>query len=248
MTSFVMKDTEVYFNEYDITGITNQLACNYSADMQDATVLGLSTRKREPGLLEAGVSLNSFFDGTDTSHKEFFDQIGNATQGVVSFSGNNPAAGERAFLLPVHSASFDFGGAVGELLPFTSEFASHGPLVRGYVANNGNLTTDGNSASFSLGALADTTEEIYASLHVIGSSGSGNQTLDVSVVSDADGTFDSVSQTRISFTQVTTAINSQLKSVAGAITDANWRVEWLVGGTGSPTFDAFIVIGRKAIG
>ena len=80
----------------------------------------------------------------------------------------------------------------------------------------------------SIGAVS-ATQSVYSALHVTAASG----TLDV-IVESAPSNWSSES-TRITHTQFS-GVGAEMKSTAGAITDAYWRVKWTVSGGGSFDF------------
>jgi hypothetical protein len=94
-----------------------------------------------------------------------------------------------------------------------------------------------------LGAVA-ANKKLYATLHVLGVSGSTNPTVNVSVQSASSSGFTSPS-TRISFAQKA-AIGAQFATpIAGAITDTWVRARWVVAGAGSPAFNLVVSAGIK---
>lgn len=244
MAAHVLKNVEVRFGGKDISGISNQATLNYSADLQDSTVFADTTRQRKAGLLDVSLALEAFFDDTDESDKDFFDQISATTEAVLSIVPESSVVGSEAYISEQLQATFNHGGAIGELLPISAEFQGDSPLVKATILQNGIVTASGESAGQNLGALADVNEKMYAILHVTNSGGDTSQTIDVTIVSDDDGSFDSLSTTRITFAQVTTTVDGELLLVVGPITGPHWRAEWVVAGTGSPTFTIFVAIGK----
>lgn len=238
MTAFVLKDAKVLYDERDISGILNQLALNFDADLQDNTTLDADTRSRVPGLLNSMVEQQGFWEAADD--KNFFDNINDGNEGVVSIIPDNSGSENiRAFILKVRQSEYNPGAPIGDIFSFTLNMMSNAPLVKGKVSQDGTETSSGEGSTVNLGAVASD-ETLYASLHVLSASGS-SPTLDVTIVSDDNGSFDSASTTRITFNQFTAA-GSQYASVDGAITDGFFRAEFTLGG-GSPEFEFVVVIG-----
>ncbi len=243
MAAHIIKDAELRLGGRDITGLLNNVAMEYSADLQEDTVLGDDTRSRLSGLASAGITINGFWDGA--ADADFFSEIAAASPEVLSVLANGAAEADRAFTAQVLGATYTPGAAIGEVFPFTFETQSSGPLVRGVVGGIGVKLVDGNTAAgINLGALP-TGSKLYVALHVLANGGNGSQTLDVTVVSDDNNNFGSGQSTRITFAQVTTVNAAQWLSVSGAITDPYWRVEWVIGGdsASSPTFTILVVLG-----
>lgn len=242
MTSFVFKDAKVFFGGLEVTGLTNSIALDYSAEAKDSSVLGNSTRQRLSGVATAQGSLEGFWDSTEDS--AFFDTIGATTEEVITILPNGSADGDRVFFMDTLSAMYNQNFDHGEIFGFTLEVQSDGALIQGNLGMDETITIDGNSASINLGAIA-ADETVFAALHVIDPVG-GDSTLDVIVVSDDDDTFDSASTARMTFTQVTTTAVAQLLKVAGAITDPHWRFEWDIEGS-APSYQIVGVIGKTAL-
>lgn len=119
--------------------------------------------------------------------------------------------------------------------------SSTGPIARGLLIHPTTARTSSSTGTaYQIGAVS-ATQRLYASLHVLSVSGT-SPTLDVIVQSDTVGFASPTS--RVTFTQETAATaNYQASSVAGAITDTEWRVSYTIGGTGSPTFSFVVIVG-----
>ena len=100
-------------------------------------------------------------------------------------------------------------------------------------------SASGNTTGRQLGAVS-ATQSVYASIHVWSVAGTSTPTLTAKIQSDDNSSFTSATD-RITMSSAT-AITSEYKSQAGAITDDYWRVNWTVSGT-SPIFKAIVSIG-----
>ena len=242
MAKFVVKDGQIYYEEHNISGLVSNATLGYSQDVQEDTSLGDSYRSRLPGLVDTSVDISGFWDSTEDA--EFFSRIGAANSGVMSIAPQNVNVGSRGYIIEVEQASYQLFGAIGEVMPFTINAQGKNALVKGVVAAVGAKTASGESTGFNLGTVG-ANDSLFSSLHVISNSGSGDQTLDVTIVSDDDGTFNSASTTRLTFDQVTTTNLAAIQSAVGAISDPWFRAEWDIAGSGSPSFTIFIVIGVR---
>ncbi len=237
MATQVLKDQKIWFDGYDLTGYANALALEYAVEALDETVLGLDTRKSKGGLKTVAAGVEGFFDATPDA--ALFSRIGAADK-ILSF-GASATEGDAAYAFKAMAGSYNLNGAVGEMLGYSLDASSSGKLVRGtLVENNSAITATGNGAARQLGAVG-AAQKLYAILHVLASSGSGNQTLDITIRSDNASGFASP-VTQITFDQVTSSVGAQWKEVSGAITDDYWRPTWTIGGTGSPSFDFVIIL------
>jgi len=158
----------------------------------------------------------------------FYPLLGTAD--VVKSIVANSADGSAAYLLKSMPLSYTpVMGAAGELaMGSISGSSSTGPVVRGKLLHPSNVyrASSGTGTGQQLGAVA-AGQKVYAALHVPGVI-SPATTLDVIVQSDDNADF-TTPTTRITFTQAT-SVTSELKSLAGAITDDYWRISYTIAG------------------
>lgn len=246
MAKFVAKDSIILFDKRNISGLLNQIALEYSAELQDDTTFGDSTRSRIPGLLDVTLNINGYWDagldgGELSADLDFFNNIGAANAVPTTVIPGSGAADTPGFFFNSREASYNPGATIGEIFAFSIEINSAGPLVSGLVAHNGILTTTTNGASITLPAVG-ANQSLFAVQHVVNTDGDSSQTLNTLIVSDANDSYGSPI-TQITFAEVTTLNNAQLLSKSGVNTDTEYRAEMTVAGTGSPTFTVIIVIG-----
>lgn len=237
MAAYVVKDAQVLYGGVDVSGLMNQVGLDYGVEVQETTTLADSTRSRLAGLLTAELTHQGFWDATLDS--TVFADVGGASE-VITVLPDAHTVGSRAFFMQTLAASYEQGLDIGEVFAFTLTATGTETLVRGLNLAEGTYTADADSASINLGAVASGSK-LFTAMHVLAASGS-TPTLDVDIVSDDDGTFDSASTIRHSFDQVTSSVGAQFASVAGPITDAHYRAEFTITG-GSPSYDVLIVIG-----
>lgn len=242
MATLVFTNAKVLLAQYDIGGDLNQVSVEHGADPLDVTTFGATTRTRKAGLRLAKTSINGFWDANSAAPIKIDDNlwagIGNASR-ILTVS---PAAvlGDPAYTYRATQAKYAPGGKVGDMLAFSCDVeAASSPLVRGTLFLTGAKTITGTSAIYNTGAAA-AAQFLYAALHVTLVSGT-TPTLDVTVKSAATGGFGTPT-TRITFAQQTVANSVWATPVAGAITDAFWRVDYTIGGT-TPSFTFVIVVG-----
>lgn len=241
MAKQILQDQSVYMGGYDLTGRSNALALDYSADLQDCTVLGDTTHKRLAGLKTAAVQVAGFMDIDDADLFQF-SQLG-VTDTPFSFGAQGDAEGSVAYTMMAAEADYKIGAAVGDILPFDAGAQSSGQLIRGSILLNSKgapLTATGNGTGQQLGAVS-ATQRMYASLHVLGAgTGSVTAKLQSAAASNFAGATD-----RITFTAATD-ISAEHKYVAGAITDTWWRIVYTISG-GAPSFKLVAVCGIQNI-
>ena len=254
MSQIVLTDAKIWVGGYNISGYSNEATITQTPAMLEATVFGNSTKVNKAGLYDFKADVGGFMDfvypmgaagSTDqlnSMNSALFSKVGGAVD-VLSMAPLGNAEEDLVYFLQNVMSKFDpMGGAVGALMPYKAEFTAAGTrLVRGSLKGRGAKTATGNSAAPTqfVGGVPSGSK-LFAALHVFGSSGT-TPTLDVVVRSAA--LVDMASPTtRITFPQFTTSVGASWQSVAGAITDEFFDVEWTITGT-TPSFNLAVVIG-----
>lgn len=175
MAETVLKSVKVIIGGYDVSGQSNAVTLNYSAEMLDSTVFGSSARKRKAGLTDAQLNVSGWWGSSDVD-KNLWDFVGGSVQNVSVTP--TTVVGDSAFLLGNIISEYSVGGAVGNLLPFdivgmsdpqspaiisgaimegvssstsTSGFSSTTPVNIGTGSTLQNLYVSGHVTSFSSG-------------------------------------------------------------------------------------------------
>jgi len=225
MASQVLTNASVFVDGLNMSGQLNAIGLEYGVEALDETTFGDTTRKSKGGLKTTSMSHQGYWAaGTDA---EVYSSIGNST--VVTISSTAAAAGDQAYLTQTITTSYSPGAAVGELLAFSVDMESAGPLAEGTVLRNSTVTGNGDGTAYLLGALS-ATQTMHAALHVVSVTGG---TLTVKIQSDSATGFASPTD-QITFTGATVE-SGQYGTKAGAVTDTYWRANWTLTG-GSATF------------
>lgn len=243
----LIKEARVFHDGYSFHTDLDQISLPYGVEELDETTFGDNTRTAVGGLETVGLAYNGFWAGGSGSVDEVL-QADVATKDVpITVSMNAANDGDTAYFSRYLWASFTpFDSAtVGDSHRFAGDASGRGdPLVRGSYLHNATVTSSGTGTAVQEGSVGSS-ESLYAVLHVVSSSGDGSQTLDVKVQSDSGSGF-SGSTDRITFSQFTTSVGSEWATpVAGSISDDYWRVDYTVGGTGSPSFQFIVAIGIR---
>lgn len=243
--SEVLTNAKIYLAQYDISGFLNSVRLDYSAKALNDSRFGHRTEINKGGVKSVAFAIGGFGDPGDAGMEAIaFNRIGTSDLPLTA-SPIGAAAGDVAYFFKALKASMKTLGQHGELMPYQGTASASGgvPLVRGkvFVSDAAAKTATGTSGIIQLGAVS-ATQRVYAALHVLSASGT-NPTLDVTVKSDALVGF-STPATQITFAQATEATSEHL-STAGAITDVQWRVDYTIGGTDTPTFTFVVVVGIK---
>jgi len=240
MPKQVLTDQQIIVGGYDLTSSTNAVALDYAAEGKDCTTYGDDTRVLMGGLKTVQLQAGGFFDAVPQD-SPLFSNVG-ASDVPISIMAQGTTDGDVGFFFRSMAGQYSLSADVGELFKYSlAAGASQGPLVRGQLLNDSTETASGDGAAIQVGA-ASSTQTVYAVLHVTASSGSGDQTLDVTIGSDDNGSFTSETN-RFTFTQATTSVTSEFLSLVGPITDDYWRINFAIAGTGSPSFDIKVLLG-----
>ena len=242
MANHVLTDQRIFVDDYEITGDSNAVAIEYGAELKDCTVFGDDTRTNKGGLKTVQVQVSGFYDAA-TQDAEIFGNVGLSDK-PISICAEGGAVGDAAYFFNAVGGEYSLGESVGELNKFEMGAGAMGSLVRGVMAYNAADTAEtstGVGSAHQLGAVSSS-QRLVAVLHVLESSGSGDQTFDVIVESDDNAGFTS-GITQITFTQATTAGTSQLIELDGANADDYYRASFTIAGTGSPSFKFVLLFG-----
>lgn len=223
-------DGRLWVNAYDLSGYANELSASCEADALDFTNFGSGGwREYRRGLRKLDASYKGFLDFADNaSHEALSAAFGSSN--IISTAVDD-AHGSDAQLCQVQGAKFSRPFKVGELPTF--DVGMVGNVTPGLVDGkilvaSGTVSSGGSGTGLQLGAVS-ATQKIYLALHVFACSG----TLTCTLVSDDNSGFTSAT-TRATFTAAT-GQTVEWKSVAGAITDDYWRINYSLP-SGSATF------------
>lgn len=234
MATFVQTNVGLYLNGYSLASTFNAVSINLSNSPQDATVYGDTTVSNKAGLSSTSLEGEGYWDSTTDGVLQERLSLGSGAT-TISVSPVDQAVGSPILFNEYTNATYNpfATGTVGSMLGFSVSAESRGEKnVSGQIliSPSSAITTSGNSlVNSALGAVS-ATQSVYGVMHVLAASGS----LVAQIRSSPTSGFGSSTQ-RILFT-TSTAIGAEMKSLAGAVTDAHWRVDYTVSGGGSFTF------------
>lgn len=238
MAQQVMKGYSAFLGTYDISPDFSKVSADLSAPSIENTPMNVTdTRTYLGGIPEAKIDFEGYWqEGTGTigdilntyRSSDGTQLICYAISGPLTGSGNGGFATQLSSLSVINSEQI---GDVARIR-FTSK--SYYPLINvtplyglatrvGPASNNGNV--------YQLVAIP-AGKTLYGFLCVTAVSGS-SPTLVVKLQSSATGA--GGWSDRITFTS-TGVVTTEVKTLAGPITDTYWQQYWTIGGTSSPTF------------
>jgi hypothetical protein len=248
MAKFALKGTRLFTGGVDLTTVNNKIDLKAEIEEKEATafnpasttvvwkeVLGgiASTTCSAAGQWEAGDE-TKVDDGT-------WAALGGVGALTVFPAGGAVAVGDICYLTKMLTGSYQVGGAIGDVAPWSFEAAGAWPLVRAACLNPPGTarTATGSVLGPQIGATSSA-QALYITLHVLSVSGTSTPSLTVAITSDNNSGFSSPAAVG-TFTAAT-AVGSQTMKVAGPITDDYVRAGWTISGT-SPSFLFLVAAG-----
>ena len=239
MAKFVFNDGKAFIGGFDLSSHITSVNLEITADELDATTINSGGfRSKLGGLKDTTLSMDGFYEaGANKPDALLGASIGNE---LIVTTVPDAGVGNTAYFMKSRLFSYNIFGAVGEIAPFSiSKSQSSDVVVQGNIQIDSDLTASGNSPGVQLGAVG-ATEKCYAAIHCYGVSGTSTPTVTFKLQSDDNSGFTSPTD-RITFTGIT-AIGADFQSVAGAITDQYWRLNYTISGT-NPSFSIHATIG-----
>lgn len=131
----------------------------------------------------------------------------------------------------------------GQLSPYALDIMASS-FFRGRALQYATAMTATTQSATQTKPAVSASQSIYAALHVFAVPGSyTDETLDVTIQSDADDTWPAGATTRITFSQVSSAVGVQYATpIKGAITDTHWRANATIAGT-APSYGFLVTFG-----
>lgn len=241
MAKFVLTNARLWTGGVDLTSVNNKLELSTERDAVETTSFdSAGWTEVLAGLAETEITGEGQWEAGDASKVDdgLWSQLGGLTAWTVS--PRTGAVADVAYFTNALTGSYQLGGEVGDVAPWTAKGAGSWPVVRGAVAHPSGTarTATGTGTAQQLGAVS-ATQQLYAALHVLSVSGTGSPTLTVTVQSDTTG-FGSPT-TALTFAAATDR-GGQILRVPGAITDDYFRPQWTIAGT-NPSFLFVVAFG-----
>lgn len=237
MTLSTIVNGRCWVGAYDISGNVNKMEFDPTAEYETTTNMNSANfAEGMVGLKTAPWRAEGFYEGAtvDAATTALLgttvvtSMAVDSTAGSVAYFGSGPILAAKPGFTIGKVAAIEAGGVAS-------------PIIRGAILYpKTTLAATANGAALNHGAVS-ATQAAYGALHVF--SASSGDTLDVKIQSDDNSGFTTPTD-RITFTQVSGAtIGSELKSLAGAITDTYWRIVATIAGNGSESFSFGVTFG-----
>jgi hypothetical protein len=239
MTIHVLTNAGIWLQEFSFAGFANAVAFDDGVELQEVTVFGDTSKRRVPGLYDAQLSVEGYFDA-DLDKGLYDNLVLNNALVTVAPSIIQTA---RAYILQLQLAQYTKNKVVGEPYSFSvAGSASAGRrVVAGAIAHAstfGDITVDGQSLGVQTIAVP-TGSKLYAAVHVPKFVNASPTTIYLESDDNAGFTTPTIRHTFTAFT----AVGSQLAVLDGPYTDTYWRVRWDLPAAGGPIITVTAVIG-----
>ena len=235
----ILSQSKLYMGGFDLSGDLKAIALRLGADQQDNTTFASGgTHSRLAGLKTAAFQLDGFWNTASSApaaDDTLFNNVGPGAGSVpVTIAPQTGAEGEVSYIMNAVQADYAPGAKVGEMFGFTASGATVSECVRALILHNQARASGGNGSVFNAGAVG-AAQKAYAALHVLAMTTTGTPSLTCKLQSAALVGFGSPTD-RITF-GASAAVGSQWATpLAGAITDAFWRVVFTLTNISSVTF------------
>lgn len=235
MAKFVLTGVRTFANAADLTSNSNKVEITADVEDKDVTNYGSAGWKELlGGLASSQISAEGQWEALDPSKVDdaSWSQLGGVGPWTVGPVG--AAVGDLAYFTNALQSSYQLGGQVGDVAPWTGKATGSWPMVRGQIAHPPGTarTSTGVGTGVNLGAVA-AGRRLYASLHVLSVAGT-TPSITARVESDDAIGFPSPT-TQLTFTAATAVGGQILRTTGSAITDSWFRVAWTISGT-TPSF------------
>jgi hypothetical protein len=250
-----LANVRLYSGGCDLTGAANKVEVSSECESKPVTNFGSVDANGYiweavlGGLFETKMSGEGQWEAGDASKVDDSSFAALGTTGAWSalprFAGapsaSAPTYGDLAYLTKALAKKYAFGGALGDVAPWSVDWTGTAPVARGAVMHPPATarTATGTGTDVVLGALP-AGKSLWVCLHVL-SVADATATLTVAIESDDNSGFTSPT-TRTTFTGAT-AISGQTAQITAAGTDNHWRAKWTVTGGSTPSFLFLVTAG-----
>lgn len=231
MGKFTLKNVRPFANGADLTTRSNRFEINMEAESKDSTAFvptGDVWHEELSGIKSSSITGAGQWEAGDLSMVDdsMFGLLGSI--GPLTLCPQTAADGAVAYLTAYNRSSYNLGGSVGDVIPWSGNWNGTWAVARGAVIHTPTVrTATGTGAVVQLPAVA-AGQFLVGTLHVMSATGT-TPSLTGTIKSAATVGFASPT-TRLTF-NAQTAIGGQVFRIAGPITDTFYRFDFTISGT-----------------
>jgi len=231
MARFVLKNVRLFSGGADLTTRNNRVEMNIEAESKDSTAFAPSGdvwHEELPGLKSSKVTGAGQWEAGDLSMVDDHSFAGLGAVNALTLCPAGAADGALAYLTAYARASYQLGGAVGDVIPWSGEWNGNWGVARGLVAATPTpRTATGSGTVFQLPAVA-AGQFLVGTFHLNSLSGT---TPSVSAILQSSAVVGMTSPTTRLTISSMNAIGGQVVRIAGPITDTFYRLNFTIAGT-----------------
>jgi len=155
MAQGVFKEAVFYFGAYDLSEDTKVVAPSLTPEILDRTNITHAARARQHGLDEIQFNPEGYLNLGDGELEDVILTDFNIGDIPITLGLTGGAEGEVAHFFLSKNISFEFGGRIGDMLPYKLNTGGQGhKFCRGKFLHNAQRLSSGNGTAFQVGAVA----------------------------------------------------------------------------------------------
>ena len=236
MPPFSFVSPTIFVGAFDVTSDLNKIDGSYNPEFLDVTNFGSGGwHTRISGLNDVDFNAEGFNDytastGVDTELNPLLGAIN-----VVTVAPNSTAtAGDAAYLFQALYVANGQSAEIGQAAKFTGAHKGKSQMVRGFVsAPRVSRTATASASAVQAGTASG--GKVFATRHIF--SVTGNSPTLASFIEQATNAAMINAVTRATFSTASTVGGEWVSTAVTTTAGSYWRASWVVGGTGTPTFD-----------
>lgn len=233
MPPFAFVSPVIYVGAYDVTSDLNQISGSYNPNFLEVTTFGSSGwRQRIQGLIDVDFTASGFQDFSSTGIDSNTAPLVGATNVVTVGPNSTATAGDPAYLFQSLLVGKHQPVQLGEAAKFELPFKGQAQMAAGIISAPRASRTATASASAVQEGTSST--KVFGTRHIF--SVSGNSPTLATFIESATNASMINPTTRLSFTTAST-VGGEWQQAAAVGGGSYWRASWVIGGTGTPTFD-----------
>lgn len=236
MTKQILLDVRLFAGGADLSGNSNKAELQAEVEEKDATNYRSAGWKEVlGGVTSSTINAEGQWEAGDPGKVDDNAWTLLGGRGPWTISPTDATVGTLAYFTNALQSSYQLGGSVGDVAPWTGKASGSWPMVRGQIAHPPGTarTATGTGTSMQLGAIP-AGKRLYAAVHVLSVAGTATPTITARVESDDNTAFTSAT-TRLTLTGATAPGGQIMRTDGSAIADDWFRIAWTISGT-TPSF------------
>lgn len=205
------KNTKVFFNNYDLTEFFDNATLSVNADTADVSTFGSDSKKYIPGLKDATISLEGFYDGSSDKVDEILEAAFGSDGNEISVYPEGDAAGKAGYAMQVIETAYSTTGTIDGATRISAAVQSSGTGAERVISLHALGEEDDDWTSSVLDNGASSSDGGSAYLHVTDATG----TVEVKIQHSSDD-FSSDTTDLASFAAVSGATSERV-SFTGSV-------------------------------